>query len=326
MATAGPRHGQDVRHDIDEFADGLARLQIGLVNLFFVGTPGTGTTPWVLVDAGLPSGAAQVLTVAAQRFGRDRRPTAIVLTHGHFDHVGALEPLLRVWDVPVYAHPLELPFVTGEADYPPPDPTVGDSAIARWWSVAPERGINLGERARALPAGGGVPGLPDWHWVHTPGHTPGHVSLFRAADRVLITGDVVTTTRPEGLPRSSSAPLELGGPPAAFTSDWDQARRSVATIASLQPVVVAPGHGAPLRGSELPGALAALARDFDYRIRPRRGRYVAEPVVANDASTGAETRAQWSTGVRWGMLSGVAAAAFAGTWLYRRFGRRAEND
>ena len=39
--------------------------------------------------------------------------------------MGALEALLAVWDVPVYAHTAELPFLTGSADYPPPDPTVG---------------------------------------------------------------------------------------------------------------------------------------------------------------------------------------------------------
>ena len=316
------RHGQ---HDIDEVSGDVARLRVAFVNLFFVGQPGAGdATPWALVDAGLASGAAQVLAIAAERFGRDRRPAAIVLTHGHFDHVGALAPLLRVWDVPVYAHPLELPFLTGRADYPPPDPTVGGGLLTRLSPLFPERGIDIRERVRPLPANGEVPGMPGWRWVHTPGHTPGHVSFFRQTDRLLIAGDAVTTTRQESLLSVATQQQELGGPPAYFTIDWNQGRRSVSTVASLKPVVVASGHGAPMRGEDLPERLAALARDFDYRVRPRHGRYAAEPVVADEEGVVSIPPPRRQTGVRWGMLSGVAAAAFAGTWLYRRFGKRAE--
>ena len=47
--------------------------------------------------------------------------TAIVMTHGHFDHVGALEDLAEEWDTPVDAHPLEHPYLDGKASYPPGD-------------------------------------------------------------------------------------------------------------------------------------------------------------------------------------------------------------
>jgi glyoxylase-like metal-dependent hydrolase (beta-lactamase superfamily II) len=322
MATADVRGDDDVRRDLDEVTTDLARLRIAFVNVFFAGPPGVTGAPWVLIDAGLPLGAARVLTIAAERFGRDRRPAAIILTHGHFDHVGALEPLRRVWDVPVYAHRLELPYLTGQADYPPPDPTVGRGLLARLLPSDPERGIDL-DRVQPLPENGEVPGMPGWRWVHTPGHTPGHISIFRAADGVLIAGDAVTTTRQEALLSVATQPAELGGPPAFFTIDWDEARRSVATLASLKPAIVASSHGAPLRGDALPLALAALARDFDYRVRPRRGRYVAEPAIADENGVIASLPPP-ATGVRWGMLSGVAAAAFAGTWLYRRFGKRTE--
>src|SRR5919107_1012291 len=58
------------------------------------------------------------------------RPAAVVLTHGHFDHVGSLEALLEAWDVPIYAHPLERPYLTGVSPYPPPDPLVGGGMMA----------------------------------------------------------------------------------------------------------------------------------------------------------------------------------------------------
>ena len=169
----------------------------------------------------------------------------------------------------------------------------------------------------------GVPGMPGWRWVHTPGHAPGHVSLFRDSDRALIAGDAVTTTRQESMFSVLTQKQELTGPPAYFTIDWDKARRSVATIASLKPTLVASGHGQPMRGDTMPAALAELARDFDRRARPEHGRYVDAPVDTDEHGVIALPPAPRSgAGIRWGALSGAAAAAVAGTWLYRRFGRR----
>jgi glyoxylase-like metal-dependent hydrolase (beta-lactamase superfamily II) len=312
---------------VDEIGRDVARLRIGFVNLYFVGAPAPPSAdpavrPWALVDAGLAVGAAQVLNVAAKRFGENSRPAAIVLTHGHFDHVGALDALLRVWDVPVYAHTLELPFLTGRADYPPPDPTVGGGLMARSSPLFPERGINLGDQVRALPSNRAVPGMPGWRWIHTPGHAPGHVSLFRESDRVLVAGDAVTTTKPESVFSVLTQKQELHGPPAYFTIDWDKARRSVAVLASLQPEMLATGHGAPMRGRSVARELTALARDFDRRARPKRGRYVTQPASTDEHGIVALPPPARSGGVRWGALSGAAAGAFAATWLYRRFGRR----
>ena len=74
-----------------------------------------------------------------RRFGHDSRPEAIFLTHGHFDHAGNASALSDLWGVPIYAHPMELPYLTGRSDYPPPDPTVG-GAIAMMSRVLPHGG------------------------------------------------------------------------------------------------------------------------------------------------------------------------------------------
>src|SRR5688500_17349721 len=50
-------------------------------------------------------------------------------------------------------------------------------------------------RVQALPADGTIPGMQGWRWIHTPGHTAGHISLFRADDRTLIVGDAFCTTK-----------------------------------------------------------------------------------------------------------------------------------
>jgi len=193
--------------------------------------------------------------------------------------------------------------------------------MARLSPLFPEKGINLGDRLHPLPDEGRVPVLQDWRWVHTPGHSPGHISLFRASDRTLIAGDAITTTRAESVFSQLTQREELGGPPAYFTIDWNKARRSVETLALLRPTLIVSGHGPPLEGEHLPGDLARLAHDFDHRVRPRRGRYVHHPAITDEQGVIVLPPPVRSGGVRWGMLSGVAATAVAGTWLVRRFGR-----
>jgi glyoxylase-like metal-dependent hydrolase (beta-lactamase superfamily II) len=306
-------------------------VRTAFVNVYFLGRPGpakstnaarANSNQWVLVDAGLAMGAAEILSIAANRFGVESRPASIVLTHGHFDHVSGLDALLAVWDVPVYAHTAELPFLTGRADYPSPDPTVGGGIVGRLAPLVPETGIDLGDRVRALPLNGRVPDMPGWRWIHTPGHSPGHVSLFRPVDRVLIAGDAVATTDQESVYGSLTQRKTIAGPPAYFTIDWDKAERSMATLASLRPTVLAAGHGEPVAHLTLAADFAALARDFDSRVRPTHGRYVVKPAFAEDDPALELPLSARGSRVRWGALSGVAAATFAGTWLYRRFGRR----
>lgn len=321
----------DPQHRIEELAPDIARLRIAFVNVYMVGVPpharadpalANALRPWALVDAGLSIGTAQILEVVRARFGEDARPSAVILTHGHFDHVGALETLLAMWDVPVYAHPLELPFLTGEADYPPPDPEVGGGLMARLSPLFPRGSFDLRGRVRPLPANGEVPGMPGWCWVHTPGHAAGHVSLFRESDRALIAGDAVTTTRQESMYAVLTQEQVLSGPPAYFTIDWEKARASVARLAALEPLLIATGHGQPMRGEGSAAELRGLAADFTRRARPRHGRYVDQPALTDRHGVVALPAAPRSAGVRWGMLSGVAAAAFASTWLIRRFARR----
>ena len=95
----------------------VVRLPILFVNAYLVGDPGG---PWALVDTGLPFSSGLTRSVAAERFG-GRPPEAIVLTHGHFDHAGSAAALAEAWDVPVYAHALEMPYLTGRSSYAPPD-------------------------------------------------------------------------------------------------------------------------------------------------------------------------------------------------------------
>ena len=79
----------------------------------------------------MPKCANEIISVAKDRFGTNSRPKAIILTHGHFDHVGGIIELIKYWDVPVYAHQMEIPFLTGQQSYPKPDPTVEGGMVAK---------------------------------------------------------------------------------------------------------------------------------------------------------------------------------------------------
>lgn len=243
-----------------------------IVNLCFVGHPESGDG-WVMVDAGLPGSASVLIREAERRFGA-AGPRAIVLTHGHFDHVGAAAELARIWDVPVYAHPAEQPYLTGQTGYPEPDGSVEGGLIARLSPLFPSGPADLGGRVRPLPEDGSIPHLPGWRWIHTPGHTPGHISLFREGDRALIAGDAFVTVRQDSLMSVMTRRKEVSGPPRYLTTDWDAARESVRKLESLRPAVAVAGHGLPMAGEELASGLAHLAKAFDRVAVPAYGRYV----------------------------------------------------
>src|SRR4051794_36406975 len=257
---------------LDAVAHGVFGLRIVFVNVFAV----SGEDGWILVDAGLAGSAGRIIRWAETHVG-ESAPSAIVLTHAHFDHVGALETLLETWSVPVYCHREELPYVTGARAYPPPDPTVGGGLMARLSALYPRQPINLAGRAQQLPADGSVPMLPGWRWIHPPGHSAGHASLFREEDRTLIVGDAFCTTKQESFLAVATQRPELHGPPAYFTTDWDAARRSVERLAALRPAHIAPGHGRPMSGDGTSEALQELSARFDEVARPEHGRYVEHP-------------------------------------------------
>ena len=259
----------------------VSRISHAVVNSYIVEDPDSRN--WVLVDAGLKSSAMRIVKAAEERFGPGARPAAIILTHGHFDHVGALARLIERWKVPVYAHRLETPYLTGRSQYPPPDPTVGGGLMAvlsRFFTRGP---INISGHLRVLPDNGDVPGLmPNWRWLHTPGHSPGHVSLFNDREGVLIAGDAFVTTKQESAFSVMMQRQQVNGPPAYFTPDWRAARDTLRELAALNPKVAATGHGIPMRGEVLRRQLQLLAMHFENAAMPRRGRYVRHPALMDE--------------------------------------------
>ncbi len=258
-----------------EIAPGLTGFRTVMVNFFFASSL-ESPKRWVLVDAGLRGSGPRIAHEAELCFGRDNPPQAIVLTHGHFDHTGALPDLARRWSVPIYAHAAELPFLNRLEPYAAPDPSVGGGLLALLSPLYPTRPTKLPVPVSPLPADGTVPGLPEWKWLATPGHSPGHISFWRPFDRVLISGDALISTRQESLFAVWQQKIEVRPPPAYFTPDWRAAFDSLQRLRALSPALAATGHGLPLRREGWLQELDTLLSDFDRRGLPRQGRYVPE--------------------------------------------------
>lgn len=250
----------------------LYQFTVQIVNIFMIGKRHSGQ--FVLVDAGMPDSANMIISAIEERFGTKARPEAILLTHGHFDHVGALIELIEKWDVPVYAHPLEFPYLTGKEKYPDPDPTVEGGLVAKSSMLFPNESIQLGDNIKSLHDDGTVPHLQDFTWIHTPGHAPGQVAFFREKDRLLIAADTFVTVKQDSLYKVMTQERELNGPPRYLTTDWEKAKESVEKLARLNPSIAVTGHGLPISGNELREGLNNLVIHFDSIAKPAYGKYV----------------------------------------------------
>lgn len=179
----------------------------------------------VLIDAGTRWSRQRI-----ERQLADRQIREVALTHCHPDHQGAAHAICTAHGVPLACHEADVDAMEGRA------PMVRRPRL-EWLSrvcwAGPPHPVG-----RVLRDGDDVAGF---RVVHTPGHTPGHICLFRESDRVAIAGDVLANihflTRRPGLRE----------PPRVFSTDAVQNRRSIQTLAELHPSLVCFGHGPPLR-------------------------------------------------------------------------------
>jgi glyoxylase-like metal-dependent hydrolase (beta-lactamase superfamily II) len=301
-----------------EVADGIWGLTDIFANVFVVKNESDGS--WVLIDGGLKTGYSKIKKMVASLFGEGSRPAAILLTHGHFDHIGAVKRLATEWEVPVFAHYLELPYLTGKSAYPPADPSVGGGLMTYLSEFYPKQSEDLTGIVEAFPGiDASVPFLPDWTYIHTPGHSPGHVSFWREKDKVLIAGDAFVTTAAESAFSTLTQSKIVSGPPKYFTCDWLRAESSVETLASLMPNIVAAGHGKPMSGQEMQQDLLELAYYFQDLAVPKRGRYVMSPAIT-DSSGVVSLPKEGSNPVEMFLtISAVAALSALGLALYARY-------
>ncbi|GAB3930642.1 MBL fold metallo-hydrolase [Mucilaginibacter myungsuensis] len=265
-----------------QVAQGVWGMKLLFVNVYIIANRKSLNKGWILVDSGPQGSAGKIAAMAEAIFGKGTKPAAILLTHGHSDHSGSVKELVRRWNVPVYAHELELPYLTGRSQYPPPDPSVGNGLMSLMSVFFNRKPVDLGNMIRPIAMEQGLAELPEWKVIPTPGHSPGHVSLFFGLNRTLIAGDALATTKAESAVALFGGLKKLSGPPMYMTPDWDAAKASVQTLTDLEPRIIAAGHGPVMRGREVTEAIVELNCDFDEVAIPKSGRYADKPAEANE--------------------------------------------
>ena len=196
-----------------------------------------------LVDAGFPSTWALVERALALAGRRVEEIRGLVITHGHFDHVGFARRLQQRHGVPVWAHPGDHHLTRHPYRYRPEQPRLlhplthprGLPVLAAMVAAGALR--VPGVRADHALAPGPLPLPGGMEVLHTPGHTDGECVLHLPGRRALITGDALVTLDPYNGRRGP----RIIAPSA--THDSDQARASLAPLAELDVQHVLPGHG-----------------------------------------------------------------------------------
>jgi hydroxyacylglutathione hydrolase len=184
--------------------------------------------------------AEDVLIDAGRRWDRrrvfseleGREISMVALTHVHPDHQGVARAVCEAREVPLACHADDVDAMEGRRPIQEAAPTHPVTrAIGRIWAGPPHK------VERVLEEGDEVAGF---RVVHAPGHARGEVIFFRDSDRVAICGDVI---------RNMSYATGLPGikePPAIFTYDPAENRRSIRRLADLEPAIFLPGHGPPV--------------------------------------------------------------------------------
>ena len=218
----------------------LHRVGTGLVNAYLVEEGGEVT----IIDAGV-AGQWRALLDELAAMGRSVEDVrALVLTHGHTDHIGFAERGRRERGWPVSVHEADEALALGKV----PNPArgggrmrVGSLASFLWWT-ARHGGLRTTHLGAVSTFGDGatldVPGAP--RVVLAPGHTPGSAALHVPGLDAVLVGDALCTL--------AVTTGERGPRIAPFSADDEQARESLARLEGLDARLVLPGHGDPFDG------------------------------------------------------------------------------
>ena len=170
-----------------ELAPGIFRVPTlgrDFINSFVFTEPSGELT---LVDAGLKRAPRRLLAALEAMGKAPSDVTRLVLTHAHADHPGGAARMKRETGAPIHAHVDEARYTpTGLA--PPPDRR---SFVARVLALVSVRHFEAFDVDETFADGDLLDVAGGLRVIHTPGHTPGHVSLLHEPSGVLLTGDAL---------------------------------------------------------------------------------------------------------------------------------------
>jgi glyoxylase-like metal-dependent hydrolase (beta-lactamase superfamily II) len=243
-------------------ATSLHRIGDDHVSCYLVEEAGEVT----IVDAGVPAFYGDLVAELASMGRTIEDVRAVVLSHGHSDHIGFAERVRDEHGVPVSVHELDAALARGEV----PNPSAGLGArrlgsLLDFLLWGARRGALRLRNPKvvttfAADATLDVPGA--LRVIHTPGHTPGNTALHAAGVDALLVGDTLSTylvTTGERGPRV-----------AAFCADPDEALASLGRIELIDAGWLLPGHGAPWTGGVAAAVEAARASGTAHLARPKR--------------------------------------------------------
>ena len=184
-----------------------------------------------LIDTGLPGSDKKILSYMRERGFSANDLTRIIITHADADHVGGLSALKRASGARVYASAIEAAAIAKGVPSRRLRPTRSGrrllmALVGRFFKPPPVEVDEILSEGQKLDVLGGLQVL------ETPGHTPGHISLYSPSTGILFVGDSIVS-RDSGLAGSGPA------------NTWDQAKaaESVRRQAALGAQVICSGHG-----------------------------------------------------------------------------------
>ncbi|HZC41482.1 MAG TPA: MBL fold metallo-hydrolase [Streptosporangiaceae bacterium] len=240
-----------------KIAPGIHRIgDRSIVNSYLLADGGEVT----IIDAGVPGYYRDIPRELAAIGATVADVRALVLTHGHSDHIGFAERLRRERHVPVSVHEADARLARGEV--PNPAQGIGPSRlgplIGFFWFGLLHGALRTPKLHEVATFGDGatldVPGSP--RVILTPGHTPGSAALHVPSVGALFVGDALATY---------AVTTGVAGPQVApFTADAAQAVASLSRLEEVSADLVLPGHGDPWTG----GVQAAI-REVRQRAAAR---------------------------------------------------------
>lgn len=145
-----------------------------------------------LVDGMLIDTGAEKLQKELEVFFTDHSFDQVVLTHHHEDHTGNAAWLQQHVEVPFFLHPLGMPIIEDDGEYP-------EYRKITWGNRRAFNALPLGERVRSRTL--------EWQVIHTPGHADDHVALFHEESGRLFTGDLFVSPKTRVMMKTESVPL-----------------------------------------------------------------------------------------------------------------------